>query len=119
MATTITTGTTTITPTIITGWDANQDSRNVIHTIIGRPSPDVTLKPAALRSGTLEMVFETAEEAEEARQLHMDAAVFTLTSTSQTTINMTYVVAGTISSVLEDVSRRIWLISVDFQEIDA
>lgn len=118
MSTTITTGDTTITPTIITGWEASQDSRNVIHTIIGRPSPDVTLKPAALRSGTLEMVFETAADAEEARQLHTDAVVFTLTSTDQTTINMTYVVSGNIGSVLEDVTRNLWIITVDFQEID-
>lgn len=117
MATTITSGTTTITPTLVLGWEANQDSRNIIHTIIGRSSPDVTLKPAALRSGTLEMLFETATAANNARLLHADAAVFTLTSSEQPLANMTYVVGNDISSVLEDTTRSLWQLNVSFQEI--
>lgn len=119
MATTITTGTTTITPTLVTGWQASQESRNIVHTIIGRSTPDVTLKPANMRTGTLEMLFETAADADEARIVHMEAAVFTLTSSELAEVNMAYVVAGTISSVLEDETRRLWTLSVDFQEVDA
>lgn len=118
MATTITTGDTTITPTLVTGWEASQDSRNIIHTIIGRSTPDVTLKPASLRTGTLEMLFENATDADEARTVHMDAAVFTLTSSELSQVNMSYVVAGSISSVLEDETRRLWTLAVDFQEVD-
>lgn len=119
MATTITTGSSTITPTLVTGWEATQESRNIIHDIIGRSTPDVTLKPSALRSGNLELLFDTATAANTARLLHMENAVFTITSTELPQINMTYVVGGSISSALEDVTRNMWIISVDFQEIDA
>lgn len=117
MATIITSGDTTIEPLLVTGWEASQDSRNIIHTIIGRSTPDVTLKPAGLRSGTLELLFENATDADEARLLHADAVVFTLTSSELSQVDMTYVVAGSISSVLEDETRRLWTISVDFQEV--
>lgn len=119
MATTITTGSTTITPLLVTGWQASQESRNIVHTIIGRSSPDVTLKTANMRTGTLEMLFGTAADADEARTLHVEAAVFTLTSSELSQVNMAYVVAGSISSILEDETRRLWTISVDFQEVDA
>lgn len=118
MATTITDGTTTITPELVLGYEVAQESRNIIHTILGRATPDVTLRFTNLRTGTLDLLFKTATEAETARQLHINPIVFSLDSTEIPDANMDYVVSGSISTVLEDVTRELWHVSVDFQEVE-
>ena len=118
MSTTISDGTTTITPELVLGYEVAQESRNVIHTILGRATPDVTLRFTNLRVGTLQMLFKTAEEAEAARQLHINPIVFIMTSTEIPEADMTYVVSGSISTVLEDETRKLWTVSVDFQEVE-
>lgn len=117
MATTITTGTTVITPEIITGWDTSQTSRNVIHEIIGRQDPDVTLQPAATRTGTLEMVFTSASAAETARNAFVNGTTFLIESDLTWLDGLTVVMNGTITATLEDVTRQLWTISADFQEV--
>ena len=118
MATTITDGTTTITPELVLGYEVSQESRNVVHTILGRSTPDITLRFTNLRTGTLQLLFTSATDAEEARQLHINPIVFTLESTEIPEADMSYVVAGSISTVLEDETRKLWTISVDFQEVE-
>lgn len=118
MSTTISDGTTTITPELVLGYEVAQESRNIIHTILGRATPDVTLRFTTLRVGTLQMLFKTATEAEEARQLHINPIVFTLESTEIPEADMSYVVSGSISTVLEDETRKLWTVSVDFQEVE-
>ena len=76
LANTISDGSTVITPQLILGWEAAQDSRNVIHSIIGKAEPDVTLKPATLRTGTLQLLFLTAAEASTARVMLIQALPF-------------------------------------------
>lgn len=117
MATTITSGSTTLTPELVLGWESVQDSRNIVHPIIGSANPDVTLKPANLRTGTLEMLFLTAADAEEARIAHATLGVFQLVSTEITYADMYYVVSGSINTTLEDVTRHLWTFSIDFQEV--
>lgn len=117
MATTISDGTTTITPELVLGYQANQETRNVLHTILGNATPDVTLRPANLRTGTLEMLFLTAEDANVAREMHTYPIVLTFSSTEIPYADMQYVPAGTVSTVLEDETRSLWTFSVDFQEV--
>lgn len=117
MTTTITTGATVITPEIITGWNTSQDSRNVIHEIIGRQDPDVTLQAAATRTGTLEMVFTSASAAETARQAFVNGTTFLIESDLTWLDGLTVVMNGSISTALEDVTRELWTISADFQEV--
>lgn len=117
MANTITDGTTVITPELILGWDASQSSRNIVHEIIGKASPDVTLKAAGLRTGTLELLFISAADALTARTMLAQALPFLIESDEAFLDNFRFVVAGTISSALEDTTRNLWTISVDFQEV--
>ena len=117
MANTITDGTTVVTPQLITGWEAGQESRNVIHTVIGKAAPDVTLKAAGLRNGTLELLFLTASEATTARTMLTQALPFVIESDEAFLDNFRFVASGSISSVLEDTTRSMWTISVDFQEV--
>ena len=117
MTTTITDGTTVLTPEIITGWEASQESGNVIHAIIGKADPDVTLKPAGTRAGTLELLFLNVTDAETARAMLTQPLPFIIESTDAWLNNIHIVANGSISSVLEDTTRSMWTISFDYQEI--
>lgn len=119
LANTISDGSTVITPQLILGWEAAQDSRNVIHSIIGKAEPDVTLKPANLRTGTLQLLFLTAAEATSARVMLIQALPFLIESDETFLDNFHFVVSGAVSSVLEDETRKLWTLSVDFQEVTA
>lgn len=121
----IVTGSTVIRPTLILGYQSTRAAGNVVHPIINRPSPDVTLRPASLRTGTLELLFagddsaavETASA--EAETLHATAAVFTLISDDRPSIAMSYVVSGNgqISRALDPSTRDAWTVTVPFQEV--
>ncbi len=117
MATTITTGANIISPDLILSWSSEQESRNIVHTIIGRSNPDVTLKPANLRTGTLELFFTTPEDAFECAALHAESATFLITSDETWIDGMLYVVDGSIGQVLEDTTRRYWQVNISFQEL--
>lgn len=119
MTITISSGTLTFSPELITAWGTSQESRNVIHPIIGKSDPDVTLKPASTRSGTLELLFSSATAANSARGVLASGTVFTI-SGSETWLNgIDFVMSGSISAALEDDTRRLWTISADFTEVIA
>ncbi|TQJ31945.1 hypothetical protein [Microbacterium sp. SLBN-146] len=116
----ITHGASTITPTEILGYTSERESRNIIHAILGRSNPDVTLRPAALRTGTLIMGFHGANseaDSASAEALHATGGVFTVLSPDRGTIEMSYVAAGRITRELEDETRDAWVLRVDFQEV--
>jgi hypothetical protein len=118
MATTISDGTTTIAPELVLGYETSQAGGNLIHAVLGRRDPDVTLREAGLRAGTLQLFFLTEVEAEACRVLHSAAAVFAYTADDNTTTSMNYVVdPGGISTKLDDSTRRRWVVSVGYQEV--
>ena len=117
MSTTVTSGATTITPELVTGWESTNDTFNIVHDILSRSTPDITLRGSTTRSGTLTMLFLTEASCETARALHLGANVLTLASTEITAANFDYVVAGAVAASLEDETRRYWTLSVDYKEI--
>ena len=117
MATTITHGASTITPILVLGYGADRAANNIVHAIPGRSNPDVTLRPANLRTGTLELGFTSELESKDAADLHATGGVFTLSDTDRASVGMSYVASGRISRALEDTTRGAWVISVDFQEV--
>lgn len=117
MATTITSGATTITPQLVTGWESTNDTQNIVHDILSRSTPDITLRGSTTRSGTLVMLFLTEAACETARALHTGANVLTLASTQITAANFDYIVAGAVAAALDDETRRYWTLSVDYKQI--
>lgn len=115
MSTFITHGATTITPTVVSSYEVEQEGGNLVHTIPGRSEPDVTLRPAGLRTGTLTLTFASATAANAARLLHVTGGVFTLTSPEQAVVNMSYVLSGKLGTVLGSAGE--WTITVDFHEV--
>ncbi|RZU64609.1 hypothetical protein EV379_0912 [Microterricola gilva] len=114
---TITDGTTTITPLLVLGYEATRQGRNIIHPIIGRPDPDVTLAPAALRTGTLSLLFKDEPTAAGCMTMHAAAAVFTVDRDDLPGASMRYVVAGRIGVTLDPATLLRCVVTVDFQEV--
>lgn len=110
-------GTTTITPTLVLGYEASTESRNVFHQIIDRAAPDVSLSPDSLRNGRLQMFFDERTAAWEAHALHTQSAVFTLVDGDVPEANMSYVREGGMSITLDPQTRVRWLLNVGFQEV--
>lgn len=120
MSNTITIGATIITPDQVDGYTSIRESGNIVHRILGNPSPDVTFRPAQLRTGTLRLVFDSEAEAKAAEDAHATATTTcTLDSDDAPTVAMTYVTdgAGRISRSLDDETRDAWILEVPFQEV--
>ena len=119
MAITISSGTLTFSPELITAWETSQESRNVIHAIIGKSDPDVTLKPSSTRTGTLELLFLSASAANTARGVLAAGTVFTISGSESWLNGIDFVMSGSISTALVDDTRKEWTISADFTEVIA
>lgn len=116
MTTTLSNGTTTLTPKLVLGWQSEQPSKTQIHPIIGSTTPDVTTRPSLKRSGTLEVLFNTETNANTCRTMHTAAGTFTLASTDLSHISMSYVVAGAVTVKIADTMNH-WIVSIGYQEV--
>jgi hypothetical protein len=105
------------TPALVLGWESRQESRNIVHPIVGISNPDVTLRPANLRTGTLHLFYMDEASAESIRAAHTAGVVFSLSSDDVDSIDMSYVVDGEIGTRLDDQTRIRWIVDVDFQEV--
>jgi hypothetical protein len=112
----VTNGADTFTPTVVDGYDSARESRSIIHNILGRETPDVTIRPAALRAGTLRIVFDEAAS-KACEDAHATGVVFSLVS-DLGTIEMSYIAAGRIARSI-DKTRAAWILEVDYQEVGA
>lgn len=118
MSSTITHSTGTIVPKVIDGFQASIPVRTVVHTILGRPDPDITFKAAGLRSGTFALVFATGADAAAALAVLRVPQVFTLTDPAVPEVGMSFVIADDdIQSALDGVTRRAWIVTVPYQEV--
>lgn len=118
MSATITSGSITITPTLVLSYESQRTSASRGHELLGG-GVAVTMRPASLRTGTLELFFVDEATAYAAELAHRDSAVFTLDEPERPTAAMSYVVApgGRITRTLDDESRAVWTVSVDYQEV--
>lgn len=109
----------TTTPDLVLGYGASRESRNVIHDLIGGDIA-VTLVTSRLRSGMLELFYSSEAEAWASFALHTDLAdTFTLASDDVTPVDMTYVLGeGAVTVTLDDETRAVWVVAVDFQEVE-
>jgi len=117
MTVTITQGASSVSPSLVLGYKSTRQAGNLIHPIIQRTDPDVTLAPAGLRTGTLELFCLDLAQALEVETLHAGAGVCQLEDTDLPALNMLYVAAGAIGLELDDETRLRWVVSVDYQEV--
>lgn len=117
MTITITCGAASASPRQILSYKSSRTARNLIHDIIDRADPDVTLKPAGLRRGTLEMLCLDLTAGLAMEALHAGEGVCVLEDTERPGRNMSYVSAGDISLELDLQTGTRWIVSVDYQEV--
>lgn len=111
-----------ISPDLILGYESSRTSGAVVHPIVGRPAPDVTLRRAGLRRGRMQLGFlgEDAESASaDAETALSAAAVFSLVSDDRSTIQMRFVLpsTGAITRQLDPDTRETWSVTFDWQEV--
>lgn len=108
----------TATPDAVDGYASTVTSRTILHEVIGRAYPDVTMLPGSLRSGTLTLVFGDENESRLCEQLHAYAAQpLVLITNDRYTVAMTYVVVGRVTRSLDDQTRDSWIVTADYQEV--
>lgn len=116
MSTSITHAAGVITPAAMKGWDARADTRSLVHTILGRPDPDVTLRPTGMRRGALTLVFADGAAAYSARAILAVPQLLTLANPDVAQVSMPFVVAGgELGDVLGAAGE--WTLTVPFQEV--
>jgi hypothetical protein len=122
VTTTISNGTTTIVPDIMDGFDSTREVQSILIPIIGRADPDVVLRPAGSRSGTLNLVF-AVEAASVAAELAFATPVitpWTLADTDAASVGFKFVVGeGSIVRELESETRAGWIVRVPYREVPA
>lgn len=119
MTTTITYTGGTITPAVVNGFDSSRPARTVVHTILGRPDPDITFRPAGLQKGVLTLVFATGAQARSAESALTVPRIFTLSDIDVPEVAMQFVVAdGDVSIRLDLETQSVWIVEVPFQEVN-
>lgn len=111
-----------VTPQLVDGWEASREVRNVVHTILNRPDPDVTLRASGLRSGRFRLLFPEQADALTAFAGLTDPHVFTITDPDVPAVDMTFVVAepggdAEATMTLDDETRSVWWVEVPFTEV--
>jgi hypothetical protein len=104
-------------PQMVVGYDSARAGQNVFNSVLGRSNPDVTLLPAAPRTGTLTYLFTNEADAAECERMHQGTELLTLADSDLSTIGMTYVLDGNLRRQLDPETRSVWTVAVDFQEV--
>jgi hypothetical protein len=118
MTTTITDGSTSVVPLLVLTAGHTRTVRTITHDTLGeRTDPDVTLRPATTRHGTLELFFDNQTDALTADALHRTAVVLTLTDSVDSTKNMSYVSTGGDMETRREVPHDRWLVTVPYREV--
>ncbi|WP_270353453.1 hypothetical protein [Microbacterium testaceum] len=115
MPATLISGTTTLNPLALSEYTSDQNTGGaILHTILGRPDPDVTLRPLGLRTGVMTLDFTTEALSNAARIALARAGGWTLTHTERTSVNMRFIARG-VSRPIERDGR--WKVTVRYEEI--
>lgn len=121
MTTVIVSASAVITPTAVTDLSTSRESRNNVHDILGRPDPDITVRPAASRNGTLELLFAGAgseDASAAAEQAHATGQAFTIVTDDRPSLAFSYVPSGRLERALTD-NRGGWTVAVGYREVVA
>jgi hypothetical protein len=118
MTTTLSYAGVTVTPRLVLGWAQSRGSLNLEHPLIGG-GRDITHTPPTLRTGTVEYLFITEVEALDAEAMHRTAPYIDLASDDRVIANMRYVLpeGGQLAVTLDDATRDVWTLSVDYREV--
>lgn len=116
---TLSNGTVIITPDQINGYESSSESGTIVERILGSVDVAVTLRPASLRSGTMQLVLGVDETAAADAEIALrGASVWTLnTAGDRLTVDMTFVVKDRVRRILDPATSDVWLVEFGWQEI--
>jgi hypothetical protein len=117
MASTITLNGQTVSPLLVLTYETTRNVPTVVHRIIGRGDPDVTLQPAGLRSGTLDFLCASYADADSVVVLLTTPGVLTLTDDDVPSAGMAFVVTGDLLAREDDQGTSRWIVSVPYAEV--
>jgi len=107
-------GPTTLTPVALSEFKESLGGGPLVHPILGKRKPDVTMRSLGLRTGSFTLDFSTEARSAAAVEALGVARVWMLRHDDAPTLNMEFVVTGVTREV--DGSGR-WPVSVEFEEI--
>ena len=117
MTTTISDGTTSVTPKLILEYEHTRATRSLVHDVLGRADPDVTLRAAATRSGRIRALLVSPADVSTLDELLSAPAVLSIASTDEPRLDgLTFVVADAdIRVTLEGQST--WFVEWTYQQV--
>lgn len=104
-------------PVLVLGWETKRQSQNIIHDLIGGGIGVTLIRPRP-RSGTLELLYTSEDDAAEALEFHGRETTFSLSDTDRSSVAMTYVVNGECGLALDRDTRDVWVVAVGYQEVE-
>lgn len=117
MTVTLSNGTDSVSPALALPYEIDYAQSTIVHDVPGREYPDVTLRPAGARSGTLQLLFIGMTGALEAANLHTTGSVMELTDTANPLMDMHYVAVDAVRLVQQE-SVHPFILMVPFQEVE-
>jgi hypothetical protein len=93
------------------------DSRNVVHELLSG-GVAITFGGATLQTATLEMLFTSEAEAEDAFAQLNTGHIFELVDSSKPSTSLYFVIAGEVSRQLQTDTSDLWTISADIQQVE-
>lgn len=103
-------------PVLVLGYTARRESGTVVHELIDG-SIAIRLVPGRPRSGTIEYLYSDEAAAWAALALHADLAdTYTLADTTRAEVGMVYAALAT-EIRLDEETRDVWVVAVDYQEV--
>lgn len=99
------------------GWEESQESRHIVHQLLGSGDVAITLRPAAPSQGELTAVFETLEEAKALVADMADADTLSLVDTDRADLNMTFVAISSSTATLEDETRELGIATFTYLKV--
>lgn len=115
MAHTIASGATVISPDAVDEYESRSTPGTIVHDIINREDPDVTLRPASTRSGSLKLTFSDQVASRAAEDALRTGAVWTWTAPIPE-LSMSFVVYGG-DIVRRWMSSGRWVVEVPYREV--
>ena len=106
----------TTTPELVLGYTTERTSATEVHDLLSGDIAVTLVKPRP-RSGTLALLYPEEADAWAGFDLHTEQAdTFTLTEALVASVGMSYV-ALSASLELDDETRSVWVLSVEYQEV--
>lgn len=110
-------GTVVIQPQVATLTGNTVPTQTQFHAVIGRSYPDITVRDLGMATGTIEMVFADEGDSLDAFEALRSADFWNYSDSDVESIDLNFVLSGSLSRNLDPQTRSVWLVSLGYQEV--